>query len=64
MLKESIRTFSFWKKKIRYNTVLLIVTYGIMQVLLYGSPDHRLDSKLQLFEAVHAYYIAATNRFI
>lgn len=32
-----------------------------MQVLLYGSPDHRLDSKLQLFEAVHAYYIAATN---
>ena len=29
-----------------------------MQVLLYGSPDHRLDSKLQLFEAVHAYYIA------
>ena len=34
-----------------------------LDLLMYDSPDHGLNTNAQIFEAVHA-YLAATTRFI
>ena len=47
----------------KQSKTLLIEIRSNLDLLLYGSPDHGLNTNTQIFEAVHA-YLAATKRFI